>query len=58
VPNKTEFCGILGIKRVTFGSSCEMLCFNCQNKTSEYLNRLEYFKPVKKFTIFFVCLNM
>ncbi|XP_059489801.1 uncharacterized protein LOC132205011 [Neocloeon triangulifer] len=34
VPNKTEFCGIQGIKRVTFSSSCEMLCHNCQNKTN------------------------
>ncbi|XP_065337360.1 uncharacterized protein LOC135937929 [Cloeon dipterum] len=34
VPNKTEFCGILGIKRRTFSSSCEMLCYNCQNKSN------------------------
>ncbi|CAB3384643.1 Hypothetical predicted protein [Cloeon dipterum] len=34
VPNKTEFCGILGNKRRTFGSSCEMLCYNCQNKSN------------------------
>ncbi|CAB3384644.1 Hypothetical predicted protein [Cloeon dipterum] len=39
VPNKTEFCGILGNKRRTFGSSCEMLCYNCQNKSSEYFSR-------------------